>query len=217
MATLALPIMSANLHVIDHPLIRVRLSRMRDSTTPPAPFREHLNAVGRLMAFDVTRDLAMNDVEMRTPMESFTGQTLARPLVIVPVLRAGLGMAEGLQQMFPDVSVGHIGIRRNEETLQPERYYCKLPPETPVADVLLVDPMLATGGTAIEAVRLLLENGATRLRFVNLVSAPEGIEAFHSAHPGIPIYTAAVDRGLNEHGYIVPGLGDAGDRYFGTL
>ncbi|MFT5467341.1 MAG: uracil phosphoribosyltransferase [Verrucomicrobiales bacterium] len=206
-----------SVHVVDHPLIRERLSALRDSTTEPSEFRHQLRAVGRLMVFDVTRDLETVEARVQTPMEPTIGFKLARPIVLVPILRAGLGMAEGLQQLLPEAAFGHIGLARNEETLKPDSYYCNLPKEIGEADVFLVDPMLATGGSAIRATQLLIEKGATRLRFVNLVSAPEGIERYEAEFPEIPIFTAAIDRGLNEIGYIVPGLGDAGDRYFGTL
>ena len=208
--------MSANVHVIDHPLIRRHLTYMREATRGHEEFRHHLQAVARLMAADVTRDLETQTRVVETPLETTTGFELARPIVLVPILRAGLGMAEGLQQMLPDAAFGHIGLRRNEETLDPETYYCNLPDTTRFADTILVDPMLATGGSAVQAVQFLQEKGVERIRFVSLVSAPEGIERFHGVHPDIPIYTAAIDRGLNEVGYIVPGLGDAGDRYFGT-
>ena len=206
-----------NLKVIDHPLIRTRLSRLRAAETEPDEFRTHLRAIGRLMVYEITRDLALKEMTVATPLEDTTGFVLERPIVIIPILRAGLGMVEGIQQLLPESYVGHIGLARNEETFQPERYYCNLPSVLPEADVLLVDPMLATGNSSAEAARQVIEEGAQRIRFVNLVCAPEGIDRFHQDHPDIPIYTAAVDRGLNEKGYIVPGLGDAGDRYFGTL
>ena len=209
--------MSANLHVIDHPLIRERLSCLREVDCDSSEFRHQLRAIGRLMVFEVTRDFETREQEIKTPLESTAGHILVRPIVLVPILRAGLGMAEGLQQMLPEAAFGHIGLARNEETLQPDSYYCNLPPGIDEAEVLLVDPMLATGGSAVQAMRVLKQHGAKNLRFVNLVSAPEGIEFFHREFPDVPIYTAAVDRGLNELGYIVPGLGDAGDRYFGTL
>lgn len=207
----------SNVHVIDHPLIRERLAALRDKTTDPSDFRHQLRAVGRLMVFQATRDFETRETSIETPLEPATGFKLARPIVLVPILRAGLGLAEGLQQLLPEAAFGHIGLARNEETLQPDSYYCNLPPEISEAEVILVDPMLATGGSAVQATRLLKEKGAERLRFVNLVSAPEGIAAFHAEFPEIPIFTAAIDRGLNEVGYITPGLGDAGDRYFGTL
>jgi uracil phosphoribosyltransferase len=169
------------------------------------------------MVFEITRDLPLADRPVATPLEVTRGRYLDKPVVIVPILRAGLGMVEGIQQILPGAHVGHIGLARNEATLRPERYYCKLPAVLPEAEVLLVDPMLATGHSSAEAARQLLAEGARSVRFVNLVAAPEGIARFHAEHPSIPIYTAAIDRGLNERGYIVPGLGDAGDRYFGTL
>ncbi|MEM7010814.1 MAG: uracil phosphoribosyltransferase [Verrucomicrobiota bacterium] len=207
----------SNLHHIDHPLIRERLSCLRDIGTDSAEFRHQLRAIGRLMVFEATRNFETRETEIETPLEKTAGAELTRNIILVPILRAGLGMAEGLQQLLPEAAFGHIGLARNEETLKPDSYYCNLPPDIGEAEVLLVDPMLATGGSAIQATTLLKEKGAQHLRFVNLVSAPEGIEGFHNAHPEVPIFTAAVDRGLNEVGYIVPGLGDAGDRYFGTV
>jgi uracil phosphoribosyltransferase len=204
-------------HQIRHPLILNHLSRLRDAATPPSEFRTHLQAIGRLMVYEITRDLPLVERPVNTPLEETRGWYLEKPLVIVPILRAGLGMVEGIQQLLPSAHVGHIGLARNETTLRPESYYCKLPSILPEAEVLLVDPMLATGNSSAEAARQILAEGARSIRFVSLVSAPEGIARFQEAHPGIPIYTAAIDRGLNERGYIVPGLGDAGDRYFGTL
>jgi len=208
---------SDSVHLIDHPLIRNHLSKLRDTETPPSEFRTHLRAIGRLMVYEITRDFPLSAYEVRTPLETTTGYALAKPVVIVPILRAGLGMVEGIQQLLPDAYVGHIGLARDEETLLPEQYYCNLPDLVPKAEVLLVDPMLATGHSSEAAVRLLLEHGATSIRFINLVCAHEGIDYFRASHPTIPIFTAAIDRGLDERGFIVPGLGDAGDRYFGTL
>tara|TARA_R110002096_G_scaffold16106_26_gene55166 strand:- start:137 stop:781 length:645 start_codon:yes stop_codon:yes gene_type:complete len=206
-----------NLHVIDHPLIKTRMAKLRAVGTTPGEFRDHLGTIGRLMAYRVTEDLPLTELEVETPLEVMTGHQPARPVVVVSILRAGLGMVEPFQQLLPEAYFGHIGLARNEETLQPESYYCKLPPTLSEADVFLVDPMLATGNSSIEATSQLKAEGASRLRLVCLVSAPEGIQKYHEAHPDVPIYTAVVDRGLNEKGYIVPGLGDAGDRYFGTL
>ena len=206
-----------NLRVVEHPVIKARLSKLRDVNTSPGEFRFHLGTIGRLMAFEVTRDLPLRDETVQTPLETMTGHDLARPIAIVSILRAGLGMVEPFQQLLPEAYFGHIGLARNEETLQPDRYYCKLPHVLDEADVFLADPMLATGNSSVEAAKQLREEGAARLRLVCLVSAPEGIAHFHEAHPDVPIFTAAIDRGLNEKSYIVPGLGDAGDRYFGTL
>ncbi len=206
-----------HLHVVDHPLIRTRLSRLRDASTSPAEFRRHLQGIGRLMAYEITANFPLREIQVETPLETATGFELERPIVLVPILRAGLGMVEGIQELLPEAFVGHIGLARNEATLQPERYYCKLPSVLPDAVVLLVDPMLATGNSSTEAARQIREAGARDIRFINLVSAPEGIRHFRQCEPEVPIYTAAIDRQLNEKGYIVPGLGDAGDRYFGTL
>jgi len=208
---------NSQVRLIQHPLILNHLSRLRDAATPSSEFRTHLQAIGRLMVYEITRDLPLVERPLTTPLEETRGFYLEKPIVIVPILRAGLGMVEGIQQLLPSAHVGHIGLARNESTLRPESYYCKLPSVLPEAEVLLVDPMLATGNSSVEAARQILAEGARSIRFVNLVSAPEGIARFHEAHPEITIFTAAIDRGLNERGYIVPGLGDAGDRYFGTL
>ena len=208
---------NSQVRLIQHPLILNHLSRLRDARTPSSEFRTHLQAIGRLMVYEITRDLPLTQRPLQTPLEETTGYYLEKPIVIVPILRAGLGMVEGIQQLLPSAHVGHIGLARNETTLRPESYYCKLPSVLPEAEVLLVDPMLATGNSSVEAARQILAEGARSIRFVNLVSAPQGIARFHEAHPDIPIYTAAIDRELNDRGYIVPGLGDAGDRYFGTL
>ena len=211
------PMSNSQVRLIQHPLILNHLSRLRDARTPSSEFRTHLQAIGRLMVYEITRDLPLTQRPLQTPLEETTGNYLEKPIVIVPILRAGLGMVEGIQQLLPSAHVGHIGLARNEATLRPESYYCKLPSVLPEAEVLLVDPMLATGNSSVEAARQILAEGARSIRFVNLVSAPQGIARFHEAHPDIPIYTAAIDRELNDRGYIVPGLGDAGDRYFGTL
>jgi len=205
-----------NVHQIQHPLISNHLSRLRDAATPSSEFRTHLQAIGRLMVYEITRDLPLVERPVTTPLEETRGWYLEKPIVVVPILRAGLGMVEGIQQLLPSAHVGHIGLARNETTLRPESYYCKLPAILPEAEVLLVDPMLATGNSSAEAARQILAEGARSIRLVCLVSAPEGIARFHEAHPRIPIYTAAIDRQLDEHGYILPGLGDAGDRLFGT-
>ncbi len=207
----------ANLHIIDHPVIRVRMSQLRDESTPPGEFRAHLGAIGRLIVYEATKDLPLKETSVQTPLETMVGSELARPAVVVSILRAGLGMVEPFQQLLPEAYFGHIGLARNEVTLLPDRYYCKLPPTIGEGDVFLIDPMLATGNSSAEAIKQLKQEGAKHLRFVCLVASPEGIAHLHAEHPDVPIFTAAVDRGLNEKGYIVPGLGDAGDRYFGTL
>ena len=202
--------------VIDHPLVRVKLTRMRDATTTSEEFRARLAEVATLMVYEVTRDLRTKTRMIQTPLAEFGGAVLERPLVIAPILRAGLGMVEGILRLLPDVSVAHIGMYRNEVTHRPESYYFKSPGNLADADVVVVDPMLATGWSATSALAQLKEQGARNLRFACLVSCPAGIEQVRSAHPDVPVYTAAIDSHLNDSAYIVPGLGDAGDRYFGT-
>jgi len=203
--------------LVDHPLVRVKLTRMRDVATSSSEFRARLAEVATLMVYEVTRDLATRVETVQTPLAGYNGAALQRPLIVAPILRAGLGMVEGMLRLLPDVSVAHIGMYRNEVTHRPENYYFKGPVNLGDADVLLVDPMLATGWSATSAIAQLKERGARSLRFVCLVSCPAGIEQLRSAHPEVPIYTGAIDSHLNEQAYIVPGLGDAGDRYFGTV
>jgi uracil phosphoribosyltransferase len=202
--------------VVDHPLVRVKLTQLRDATTSSRDFRARLAEVATLMVFEVARDLATKLRTIETPLAPYEGAALASPVIVAPILRAGLGMVEGMLRLLPDVSVAHIGMFRNEETRRPESYYFKAPPHLAEADVLLVDPMLATGWSATAAISQLKERGAKSIRFVCLVSCPDGIEQVRTAHPDVPIFTAAVDSHLDERAYIVPGLGDAGDRYFGT-
>lgn len=203
--------------LIDHPLVRVKLTEMRDAATPTHVFRERLAEVATLMLSEVTRDLPMQPRTVRTPLAEHAGAALARPLIIAPILRAGLGVVEGMLHLLPEAGVAHIGMFRNEQTLRPETYYFKAPSHLAEADVIVVDPMLATGWSATAALTMLKERGARWLRYVCLVSCPQGIEQLRAAHPDVPVFTAAVDSHLNEKGYIVPGLGDAGDRYFGTV
>src|SRR5690606_17759264 len=203
--------------VLDHPLIQHKLALQRDKRTGPKDFRELLDELSMLMAYEVTRHLPTEEVEVETPVgvarcRVVTGLHLA----LIPILRAGLGMVNGILRLVPTAKVGHIGLYRDHDTLQPVAYYCKLPPDLAQREVIVLDPMLATGGSAAEAVHLIRRQGARSIRLMCLVAAPEGIEVFHRAHPDVPIYTAAVDQCLNEKGYIVPGLGDAGDRLFGT-
>jgi uracil phosphoribosyltransferase len=207
---------AAKVIVIEHPVIQTKLTELRDDSTEPRKFRALLNEIASLMVYEVTRGWPTTPRPVQTPMERTTGVALARPITLVPILRAGLGMADGVLRLLPDARLGHLGVRRNEETLQPIAYYQKLPPDIAGTEVLLIDPMLATGGSGSAAVAYLKQAGVTSMRFVCLVAAPEGIRALHSQHPEIPIYTAAIDRQLNERGYILPGLGDAGDRLFGT-
>lgn len=205
-----------NVIVLDHPVIQTKLAKLRDFNTDHYVFRATLEEVAMLMTYEVTRDWPTVTKVVRTPMENMNGRVLSRQVTLVPILRAGLGMTDGMLRVLTDARVGHLGVRRNEETLEPIEYYRKLPPDIAETEVLLVDPMLATGGSAVGAVKFLKEAGVTNMKFVCLVAAPEGIAAVHAAYPDLQIYCCAVDRQLNEKGYILPGLGDAGDRVFGT-
>ncbi|MEZ5413132.1 MAG: uracil phosphoribosyltransferase [Opitutaceae bacterium] len=204
-----------SLHVLQHPLAAHVMTHLRDKTTRPATFRTLAYQIGQLLAIEATRDLATKEKPIETPLEPFTGQVLARSLVIVPILRAGLGMMQPFLDLFPDVSVGYVGLERDHETAVARSYYCKLPPLAGTR-VLVVDPMLATGGSAANALSVVKEAGARELSFVCIVSSPEGVETVQSAHPDVPIFTAAHDRELNDRKYILPGLGDFGDRLYGT-
>ncbi len=208
----------SNLHVIDHPLITHKLSIMRNRKTGSKDFRELLNEIAMLMGYEVFRDLPLEEITIETPITKTKAKIVSgRKLAIVPILRAGLGMVDGLQNLVPVAKVGHIGMYRDPETHKPVEYYCKLPTDIEERLVVLVDPMLATGGSAVDALCKLKEHGCRNIRFMCLVAAPEGVKAVQEAHPDVDIYTAALDECLNEHAYIVPGLGDAGDRIFGTL
>ena len=207
----------SKLHVIDHPLIAHKLTYMRRKETGSKDFRELLDEIAMLMGYEVTRDLPLEDVEIETPLQKMTGKVISgKKMAIVPILRAGLGMVDGLLELVPVAKVGHIGLYRDPETHLPIEYYCKLPMDISERIVIVVDPMLATGGSASDALTKLKERGCTNLRLMCLVAAPEGIAAVQNAHPDVDIYVAAVDEKLNEHAYILPGLGDAGDRLFGT-
>lgn len=202
---------------IKHPLIQHKLAIIRNKETGSKEFREIIEEIAMLMAYEVTRNISTEEVIVETPMGPAKCQVLAgKKLAIVPILRAGLGMVEGIRKLIPAAKVGHIGIYRDETTMQPVEYFCKLPQDIHERDIILVDPMLATGGSAIDAVTLLKRRGATSIRFVGIISAPEGIKALQDAHPDVDIYLAAIDERLNEQAYIIPGLGDAGDRLFGT-
>jgi uracil phosphoribosyltransferase len=205
-----------NVTVVEHPLIQVRLTKLRDQATGLADFRAYLQQIAQLMTFEVTRGFEVQAVEVQTPIATTSGAVAAHPIILVPILRAGIGMLDGILEVLPEAQMGHIGMYRNEETLKPESYYCKLPQNIGEADVLLIDPMLATGSSSAEAARQLRAAGAKRITFICLVACPEGIEHFSTQNPDIPIYTASIDSHLDENAYIVPGLGDAGDRYFGT-
>jgi uracil phosphoribosyltransferase len=205
-----------NLTIIDHPLIRRDLSVLRNRRTDNHLFRTTLRRVASVMAFHVTSDLALTTERVATPLETTTGYALRDDIVIVPVLRAGLGLVDGFLDFLPDARVGHIGLYRNEKTLEPVEYYSKFPRSLGKSLVLLLDPMLATGGSGSAAIAFLKQKGATKIRFVTLLAAPEGVRRVASRHPDVRIFSCVVDRKLNARGYIVPGLGDAGDRIFGT-
>lgn len=208
--------MHPNVILIDHPVVQTKLTELRDYSADHRQFRELLDEIAMLMTYEVTRDWPTSPRPIRTPLEPMIGKALARQVTLVPILRAGLGMADGVLRILPDARMGHLGVRRNEETLEPIAYYQKLPPDIADTEVLLIDPMLATGGSGAAAITFLKNAGVKSLKFLCLVAAPEGIAALHKDHPEVPIYTAAIDRQLNEKGYILPGLGDAGDRVFGT-
>lgn len=208
----------ADVHMVDHPLVKAKLTTMRDRRTHSAEFRKLLKDITLLMGYEVTRDLPLETAHVKTPLCSGEFPVLASHAVtIVPVLRAGLGMVDGFLELMPFARIGHIGLARNEQTHLPEEYYCKLPADCEESLVLVVDPMLATGGSASNAIASLKSRNVSRIKLVNLVATPQGIEAVHRAHPDVEIFTAAIDEGLNDQAYIVPGLGDAGDRIFNTL
>lgn len=206
-----------NVHILDHPLIRHKVAIIRDKNTTTKQFREVIGEIATLMAFEAFKDVPTQTVTVETPLETVE-QTVVKEnsIAIVPILRAGLGMVDGILSLFPAAKVGHIGMYRNEETLEPQEYYCKLPQGIEDKVVMLVDPMLATGGSAIDAITLLKKRGCKHIKFLAIIGAPEGVEKVHSEHPDVEIYVSTLDRQLNENGYILPGLGDAGDRIFGT-
>jgi len=203
--------------VLNHPLIQHKLTIIREKECGTKVFREMVNEISTLMAYEVSRDMPLKDIEIETPITKTTQKTLAgKKVAIVPILRAGLGMVDGVLNMIPAAKVGHVGMYRDEKTLKPVEYFVKLPSDISQRQLFVVDPMLATGGSAIMAMDMLKKRGASNIKFMCLVAAPEGVKALQKAHPDIDIYTAALDDHLNEDGYIVPGLGDAGDRLFGT-
>ena len=203
--------------VIDHPLVQHKLGLLRDKETGTKAFRELVSELAMLMGYEVTRDLPLQEVEVETPVAVAKTRRLAgKKMAIIPILRAGLGMVDGVIKMIPAARVGHIGLYRDPKTLEPVEYYCKLPPDAEKRDLLILDPMLATGGSASAAINFIKQRGCTHMRLVNLIAAPEGIARIQKEHPDVDIYVAALDERLNDHGYIVPGLGDAGDRIFGT-
>ena len=203
--------------IVDHPLIQHKISLLRDRNTGTKEFRDLVSEIAMLLCYEATRDLPTEEVEVETPVALARTKVLAgRKLALVPILRAGLGMVDGMLNLIPAAKVGHIGLYRNPETLQPIEYYCKLPSDIEDRDVLLLDPMLATGGSAIAAIDGLKRRGVKHIKLMNLIGAPEGVAAVQKAHPDVEIFVGAIDEKLNDHGYIVPGLGDAGDRIFGT-
>ena len=207
----------SKVHVFDHPLIQHKLSYIRDARTGTKEFRELVDEVGMLMAYEVTRDLELQDVEIQTPVTKMTAKRLAgKKLAIVPILRAGLGMTDGVLSLVPAARVGHIGLYRDPETLEAVEYFAKMPQDIDERQIIVVDPMLATGASAIEAISSLKKRGAKSIRFMCLIAAPEDVEKMQEAHPDVDIYIAALDEKLNDKAYITPGLGDAGDRLFGT-
>lgn len=205
-----------HLTIIDHPVIKRDLTILRDKTTNNQLFRTTLRRISAVMAFQVTHDLKIKTGTVETPLETTRGYSLADQIIIVPVLRAGLGLVDGFLDLIPEAKVGHVGLYRNEETLEPVDYYSKFPRSLSKSLVFLLDPMLATGGSATAAITFLKRKGAVRIRFVSLLAAPEGVKKLARHHPDVPVFTAVLDRELNAHGYILPGLGDAGDRIFGT-
>ena len=204
------------LKIVEHPLIQHKLTVMRDKNTGTKDFRDNLDEIGGLMVYEVTRNLETKDLEIETPICAYTAQTLAKPIVVAPILRAGLGMVNGIVSLIPTAKIAHIGLYRDEETLEPHTYFEKYPKNMKDASVIIVDPMLATGGSSVAAIDMVKRQGATDIKLVCLVGAPEGVKVVQEAHPDVDIYLASLDEKLNEHGYIVPGLGDAGDRIFGT-
>ena len=206
-----------NVYVMDHPLIMHKISMLRDKNTDTKEFRKLAYEIALLMGYECTRDLTLIEQTVETPMGETVGKFIDKQVAIVPILRAGLGMVDAMLELVPAAKVGHIGLYRDHDTLEPVEYYCKLPTDVEQRQVLLLDPMLATGGSAAAAIGFIKKRGATNIRLVNLIAAPEGVARVHEEHPDVDIYVGALDEKLNEHGYIVPGLGDAGDRLFGTL
>jgi len=206
-----------NVHILDHPLIRHKLAIIRNKETDTKQFRDIIKELATLMAYESFKDVPTQEISVETPLETTT-QTVVKEnsIAIVPILRAGLGMVDGILSLFPAAKVGHIGLYRDEETLEPHEYYCKLPSHIDEKVVMVVDPMLATGGSACDAIKLLKKRGCKKIKLMSIIAAPEGVKKVAEAHPDIEIFVSTLDRCLNEHGYILPGLGDAGDRIFGT-
>ncbi len=206
-----------NFEVVTHPLIEQKLRYLRDKNTPSREFKKLLSEISYLMAFEITRDLPIKPVEIETPLTKTIAYEVAEHIALVPILRAGLGMVDGIHDLIPTAKVGHIGLFRDEQTLQPKEYYCKLPVDVADRLVILLDPMLATGNSTVYAIDLLKKKGVKKIKFVSIVAAPQGVETLQKHHPDVQAYSAALDETLNENGYIVPGLGDCGDRLFGTM
>lgn len=206
-----------NIIVMEHPLIQHKITILRDKDTPVKEFRALANEIALLMGYEATRDLTLKDIEVQTPMAVAKGKEVTKQVAVVPILRAGLGMVDAIISLIPSAKVGHIGLYRDHETLEPVEYYCKLPTEIEKRTVLVVDPMLATGGSASAAIEFVKRRGANKIKFMCLIAAPEGVKTLSEAHPDVDIYIGALDEKLNENGYILPGLGDAGDRLFGTM
>lgn len=205
------------IHIIEHPLIAHKMTILRNKNTPTRDFRELVSEIGMLLTYEATRDLPLTTVEIDTPLQTINAPTIeGKKFAVVPILRAGLGLVDGVLRIVPSARVGHIGLYRDEETLQPVKYFCKLPKDISQREVLIVDPMLATGGSASAAIDYLKAEGCTHIKLMVLLAAPQGIARIEKDHPDVDVYCAALDHGLNEHGYILPGLGDAGDRIFGT-
>ena len=207
----------SKLYVMDHPLIQHKVTMLRNEKTTVKDFRELANEIALLMGYEATKDLDLADIKVKTPITETMGKTIVKQVAIVPILRAGLGMVDALMSLIPAAKVGHVGLYRDPETHEPVEYYCKLPTDIEKRQVLVTDPMLATGGSAIAAINFIKKRGANRIKLMNIIAAPEGVEAVQEAHPDVDIYVGALDEKLNENCYIVPGLGDAGDRLFGTL
>lgn len=207
----------SNVYIMDHPLIQHKIGWIRRKETGSKDFRTLISEIAMLMCYEATRDLKLTDIEIETPICKTTAKELkGKKMAVVPILRAGLGMVEGMLSIIPAAKVGHIGLYRDPQTLEPVEYYCKLPEDSSEREIFVVDPMLATGGSSVAAIRMLKEKGVKNIHFMCIIAAPEGLERMKDAHPDVDIYIGAMDDHLNEHGYIVPGLGDAGDRIFGT-
>ncbi|MGI6781241.1 MAG: uracil phosphoribosyltransferase [Acholeplasmataceae bacterium] len=208
--------MSKKLVVLSHPLINHKMAKIRDKNTHPKEFRESVSEIGALLTYEVTRDLETKETTVETPLAMANCRVLSKPVVLVPILRAGLGMVDGIHNLIPTAKIGHIGLYRDEETLEPHVYYAKFPDNVKESLVIILDPMLATGGSVSKAIDILKERGVQKIKFVGIVGCPEGVKRLQTDHPDVPIYLAALDSHLNKHGYIHPGLGDCGDRLFGT-